>query len=376
MAKVYGSETQEEAELALTCSVISENGLDREPSRNESSIACAKRATEDLFDDEFCWTDSVEVWLMVGKMGSGKDYVMNHFLKPLLPWSVDLSLTKEVRELTLAFADYIKLDAIAKKRVPFREVYGEKTEQSRQALQRAGTENGRDVHGRLVWVKHVLVTMYLHHVRSGVTRFFLSDCRFPEELVTFKLLFGDRARAVKVVAPERNRLRLLKEAKGDPEKAEELSRHASEVSLDHTHGSLFYRVFENDEGQGTYENFFRCIKGNSDPVETEAVGMDADPSAGVTRETEVRQLRESPDHVDTRSEADKEFDSLRGAFAAQGQMYTELMAFVMEKEDVVIEADGSMVKTTPILLPAPVPVGDVESGLGIGLGRRVKERST
>lgn len=180
-----------------------------------------------------------------GKMGVGKDYIVNEFL-----------LNKGIPTLVLAYADFIKFDAIAKRGKTYEQVMITKDEETRGVLQRLGTELGRQIYGEFVWVNLVINTVRLHYERSGIKRFVFIDNRFPNE-VDFIKQFG---KIIRIKAPKRNHIKLLAESKGDITVYAKLAGHASETALDDMPDKNFDFVLNNDpedsENTATQMNMF------------------------------------------------------------------------------------------------------------------------
>ena len=84
---------------------------------------------------------------IAGKMGCGKDYVCNNIIVPLLK-------TNGKNFLQVSFADQIKVNVMTKQNIKFHDVYVSKTNDTRRLLQMEGTENGRNVLGKDIWIKY------------------------------------------------------------------------------------------------------------------------------------------------------------------------------------------------------------------------------
>lgn len=90
-------------------------------------------------------------------------------------------------------------------------------EEVRRLLQRLGTEAGRKILGPNVWVDPVMEGIY-NNLRDGITRFVITDCRFPNEAEVIKKRGGHM---IRVVRPETGPAR---DSKGHV--------HESEIALD------------------------------------------------------------------------------------------------------------------------------------------------
>lgn len=161
----------------------------------------------------------IEVYGFCGKLGTGKNYVAEKLFIAQLPAKATM---------VMAMADQIKINCCVKDRIPFENLFGEKTESSRKLLQKRGTEEGRDVYGEDIWIRYIDNWIKVYASR-GIERFIITDLRFPNEIAWCKSIGG---KVIGIVAPQRNFDRLQKEAKGDPNKAQEIARHSSEASFE------------------------------------------------------------------------------------------------------------------------------------------------
>jgi energy-coupling factor transporter ATP-binding protein EcfA2 len=107
---------------------------------------------------------------IVGRAGSGKSTLASS-LCALLPRAVPVSL-----------ATPFKLEGVAVNDLPVAEVFGPdaKSDVTRQALQRAGTEHGRDTYGPDIWLKHADADIY-RLGRYGTQHIVCDDVRFDNE---------------------------------------------------------------------------------------------------------------------------------------------------------------------------------------------------
>jgi phosphomevalonate kinase len=177
-----------------------------------------------------------------GKMGSGKDYVCNNLIIPLLK-----KLDKCY--LQVSFADQIKINVMAKSDMTFNDVYINKTTYSRKLLQQEGTEFGRNVHGKDIWVKYLDNWISLYKFR-GIENFICTDVRFLNEMEYIKQKGGI---VIRIVSKTRNLQRLEFESNGDKNIMNMLQEHPSECDLDNVPDDSFDIVIENEIGSDLCE---------------------------------------------------------------------------------------------------------------------------
>lgn len=170
-----------------------------------------------------------------GRMGSGKNYVAERLLLPMLP---------PLPTMVVALADHFKVDVVAKDRFPYEKVFVQKDQETRRALQHRGTEEGRDRYGDDIWVRTLETWMRIHAER-GIRRFIICDVRFPNELIWIRSLGGV---VIRVIAPTRTMLRVRSEARSE-EAFTAIMNHPSESSMDVVPLEHYDAVIYNDEGQ-------------------------------------------------------------------------------------------------------------------------------
>jgi hypothetical protein len=175
---------------------------------------------------------------LCGKMGSGKDYIA---AKYIVPWLKEQGLNY----LRLSFADQIKVNVMAKHQIPFDDVFVNKNQTTRVLLQQEGTENGRNVLGKNVWINYFDTWCQVFASR-GVDAIVACDVRFKNEACYIKAQGGI---LIKVVAPARNEKRLQTESCGSHATYAKLCHHSSECDLDDLEGNLFNMILNNDFNQ-------------------------------------------------------------------------------------------------------------------------------
>lgn len=188
---------------------------------------------------ERCKTQLSSLELVVavsGRMGSGKNYITEHYLLP------ELAMSGSV--VPMAFAEGFKTDCVVYDGLEYETVHGTKTFSSRQALQKRGRE-AREKYGPDIWIYHLLVRLSAM-VDAGVRYVVITDVRYRNELERIQEIFSDRCVSVRIEAPERSRRRALQEANGDEAKADVLQADRSEIDLEGHRG--FHFVIPNDKG--------------------------------------------------------------------------------------------------------------------------------
>lgn len=173
---------------------------------------------------------------ITGKLGSGKNYIVNNIILPVLK-----KIQSDDRYLEIAFADQIKINVMTKNNINYADVYESKTQESRQLLQNEGTEVGRNM-DKNIWVNYLDNWITINNAR-GVSVFIISDCRFLNE---FNYVKDNNGIIIKVVAPSRNNLCLLKESRNDMDILNKISTHRSECDLDDLINTDFSLVINND----------------------------------------------------------------------------------------------------------------------------------
>jgi phosphomevalonate kinase len=171
-----------------------------------------------------------------GKLGSGKDYITNNVIIPVIE-------KMGYRYLQCAFADQIKINVMTKNGISYEDVYINKTPESRQLLQREGTEIGR-MQDKNIWIKYLNNWIKVNENR-GINIYIISDVRFKNELkyIKCKDIIGIM---LKVVAPKRNNEKLLKESCGDIKVYNKIRNHESECDLDDISDEMYDMIINND----------------------------------------------------------------------------------------------------------------------------------
>ena len=170
-----------------------------------------------------------------GKLGSGKDYIAHNLIIPIIE-------QLRYRYLQCAFADQIKINVMTKYNINYKDVYVNKTAQSRQLLQIEGTDIARsqDVN---IWIKYIDNWIKVHEMR-GISIYIITDVRFKNEVEFIKEHNGIM---IKVFAPQRNHNRLIQESNGDTTIYNKIKQHISECDLDEIPDNKYDVIINNDD---------------------------------------------------------------------------------------------------------------------------------
>jgi FMN phosphatase YigB (HAD superfamily) len=190
----------------------------------------------------------IEIIGISGRLGSGKNYVSENILAPMLT---------PKKTIFVALANHFKVDAINKQGLEFEKVYGKKDEYTRVTLQRIGTEEGRDKYGEDIWV-NLLDTWIRLFESQGFERAIIQDIRFENEIDYISRKEGISFR---INSPSRTLNQYIKEAQSNNTTPEAIAGHRSETSLDGKE-NMFTYVINNDYS----DNPFNQIRDIADRI--------------------------------------------------------------------------------------------------------------
>ena len=180
-----------------------------------------------------------------GKLGSGKDFIANNYIVPF----IEKNLSKKC--IQLSFADQLKVNTLVKNQdITFESVYLKKTRQSRELLQKEGTDNSKRLYGENIWINYFSNWLKVFETR-GYTHCVCSDVRFKNEVDYIKSNGGI---IIKVVGETRNETRLNQETSGDIDLYNKIKSHRSECDLDELDDNVFDLVIKNDIDDKINEN--------------------------------------------------------------------------------------------------------------------------
>ena len=179
-----------------------------------------------------------------GKLGSGKDYMTNNVIIPVLEQYAHKS-KDNAKYLQCAFADQIKVNVMVKNNVLYSDVYESKTAESRLLLQKEGTD-ARKLDNPNIWVDYLANWINVYYNRN-ITTFVISDVRYKNEYNFIKNNDNDTiGLMIKVVAPTRNENRLTRESNGNDFIYNKIKSHPSECDLDDLPDEHFDLIIHND----------------------------------------------------------------------------------------------------------------------------------
>jgi len=161
---------------------------------------------------------------LCGKMGVGKDYIAQKIIIPFIENNL------KQRCLQLSFAYQLKINVMSKHNISYKDVYVKKTNITRSLLQKEGTEQGRNILGEDIWIKHFDRWAQVFFER-GIRNIICCDVRFKDEV---EYIRSKNGYIIKVIAPNRNHKRLVEESGGKEEvyMYNKLCTHVSECDLD------------------------------------------------------------------------------------------------------------------------------------------------
>lgn len=185
-----------------------------------------------------------------GKMGTGKDYICNHYIMPFIQKKLGQNC------LHLSFADQIKVNVMTKDSIPYCDVFDQKTSKTRTLLQKEGTELGRKLHGEDIWIKYWANWVHMFTNR-GMENVVATDVRHKNEAEFIRKNMSGIL--IKVHAPQRNEERLQKESNGDSAVYHKIKEHPSECDLDDVDDTFFDVVVHNDRGNPFLDNDIQSL---------------------------------------------------------------------------------------------------------------------
>lgn len=130
-----------------------------------------------------------------GKMGSGKNYICENYFIPLFN-----KYFPNEQILIMAFADQLKVNVMHHYNLSYNDVFNIKSSGTRKLLQIEGTENGRNIFGKDVWIEYINAWIEIYKQR-GIKHFFITDVRFQNEL---NWIINKNGLIIRINADDRN----------------------------------------------------------------------------------------------------------------------------------------------------------------------------
>jgi hypothetical protein len=161
----------------------------------------------------------------LGKLGSGKDYLVNNMVIPYLQRHKEHKNT-----VVVSYADALKVELMVHMDMDFEKLYIQKDKQSRQMLQLYGTDIMRKKHGEDVWIRYVDAWIKVHQYHNKKvennkdTIFIIPDIRFENEAEFIRTSGG---KVIKIEANDRVQEKVVQENLGL-----EQQQHVSETNID------------------------------------------------------------------------------------------------------------------------------------------------
>lgn len=157
--------------------------------------------------EQYIKDNHIQIVGLSGRAGIGKDFVAENVFKKLIGYQ------------NISFAWHMKIDCLARGLGDYEEVFITKPKRVRRLLQVLGTEQGRDMWGKDIWIDATFAWILLFHRNWGMDKFVIPDCRFINELEAIQRVGGKVYRIIG------NRARSL---------TKEAGRHSSETELTDT----------------------------------------------------------------------------------------------------------------------------------------------
>lgn len=195
--------------------------------------------------DEINWIDDCdsvldkcEIFGFSGKTGSGKDYIAREIFARLMK-----ARDPNIKSMFMAFADPLKAVCAARYNLGYDDLYVKKVPETRKKLQEVG-DDIRSQFSEMYFVNAIKFEIEKQYYRNNITRFFITDVRFPEELKFIQNMGGY---VLRVNAPDRSSVNLLNECLGNEEIAKKRSEHRSETLLDNATFDGFIQNEKDDD---------------------------------------------------------------------------------------------------------------------------------
>lgn len=130
---------------------------------------------------------TIQVIGLSGHAGSGKDYIAKNILDPM-----------GYKQFSLAW--HFKVGLVGEGKATHDETFVTKPNHVRHMLQQKGTEEGRNMYGDDVWLRHATEWMTILSKMWGINKFVIADVRFPNEVEYIRNMGG---KVYRIIAPQR-----------------------------------------------------------------------------------------------------------------------------------------------------------------------------
>ena len=171
---------------------------------------------------------------LTSNLGCGKDYIIDNEIIPILK-----SLNKN-RYLKISFADQIKINVMSKNNVKYDDVYVTKTSETRLLLQNEG-QLLRNIQSD-IWTNYLNNWINVYNNRD-IDIFLISDLRYKNE---YDYVKKNNGIIIKIIAPKRNKNKLIQESKGDEKIMNKIKTHQSECDLNNLTNDFYDLIIYND----------------------------------------------------------------------------------------------------------------------------------
>lgn len=180
-----------------------------------------------------------------GKIGSGKDYIIDNYVVPYIR-----SKNRVVH--TISFADYLKILCIVKDKIHYNRLFVEKDIVSRNALFTRSKIEQLD--NNSIFTEIVDNLLKLEYSR-GTDIVVIRDVRYMSEIDFINSINGI---IIRLSSSKRTRDKILSECNGDIEKMSIIASHSSETNLDDYRG-YNYTISNDYENSSMVREQVQCI---------------------------------------------------------------------------------------------------------------------
>lgn len=168
---------------------------------------------------------------LCGKMGSGKDYIADNYIVPVLN-------KENLKGIKFCFADFLKMSCVIKHKTSFNDVYYNKPENVRTLMQTTGTQK-----------RHKNPEYFINQMNFWLNVFkmrkldyvIISDIRYQNEFEFVKS--QEKNFIIKINSPLRNKNYTQKYSN------ENIQFHSSEIEINNFNADLIINNDDNDNNE-------------------------------------------------------------------------------------------------------------------------------